>query len=159
MQVASSSGTSKIGPSIDAVGKALDAAAPQSIAQLATQIMEQFGHGDPGWSDFLHEDVVIELPFATSNGLPPRVEGKQAVAPFFAAVAKQLDLKFHDIRVWPLQNPGQVVVEYRGTGHPAGQTYSQTYICFQEYKDGKLLIYREYYDTLIVKNILEHVSL
>ena len=120
---------------------------------LATRLMQAFGRDMEGWYDNLHPDLVMELPFAGTVGLPTRLEGEGAAA-MFRAAAEVFDVKFHDIVVIALADPTRVVIEYKGHGEPGGRPYPQTYVCFQQYRDGKLIHYREYFDTAIVRDVL-----
>jgi ketosteroid isomerase-like protein len=120
---------------------------------LATRLMEAFGRDMDGWYDNLHPGLVMELPFADTVGLPTRLDAEGA-AGMFRTAADVFDVKFHDIVVTPLADPTKVVVEYKGYGEPGGRPYPQTYVCFQKYKDGKLIGYREYFDTAIVRDVL-----
>lgn len=135
-----------------------DAAVSQANVALAKSVMERFGRDMDSWYDNLHDDIVMEFPFGPTIGLPGRVEGKEACAGLFAAVVAGVQVQFSNIVVSPLADPSRVLVEYTGYSEPNGVVYNQTYITVQEYRDGKLILYREYMDTAVVVNAFGDVS-
>jgi ketosteroid isomerase-like protein len=130
----------------------------RSNVELATDLMRRFGHDMDGWYDHLHEDIVMEFPFGPSVGMPSRVEGKAACSAVFAAVVEGVQVQFDNIRVSPLADPNRLVVEYTGYSEPNGKVYDQTYISVQEFRDGKMILFREYWNALIVKETFGDLS-
>lgn len=126
--------------------------------ELATEMMQRFGRDMDGWYDNLHDDIVMEFPFGPSVGMPGRVEGKAACSAVFAAVVAGVQVQFDNIRVSPLADPNRLVVEYTGYSEPGGKVYDQKYICVQEYRDGKLIGFREYWNALVVKETFGDLS-
>jgi ketosteroid isomerase-like protein len=126
----------------------------ESNLALASRMMANFGHKMEIWYENLHPDVSVELPQGESIGLPALVRGQDAVN-MFRLAAEQFDVKFHDVRIHPLADPNKIVVEYRGVGRPQGRLYEQNYVSFQEFRDGKLFKFREYFDTAIAKRVVE----
>lgn len=125
---------------------------------LARSIFQDFNPHESAWQDNLADDVVMVFPYAASIGLPPRVEGKEAAIGLFKAVADALDLSFHDTTVQPLADPEWVVVEQRGQGGFKGNPYNQQYVIFLQFRDGKLLHYREYFDCQVVSGCFGSVE-
>ena len=125
---------------------------------LATELMERFGRDMDGWYDYLHDDIVMEFPFGPSVGMPARVEGKQACSGLFATVCQAVQVQFSNIRVSPMADPNQIVVEYTGYSEPGGAIYNQTYISVQEYRDGKMILFREYWDAVVVRECFGDLS-
>jgi ketosteroid isomerase-like protein len=119
---------------------------------LAARIMSLFGHDMPAFFASLHPDVSVELPQGEAVGLPAVARREEAHA-LFRLAAEGLDVKFTDVRIHPTVDPNKIVVEYKGLGHPKGRLYQQNYVSFQEYRDGKLFKFREYFDTDIAKNV------
>lgn len=134
------------------------ASVSQANVALAQSIMERFGRDMDGWYDNLHDDIVMEFPFGPTIGLPGRVEGKEACAGLFAAVVAGVQVQFSNIVVSPMADPNRVLVEYTGYSEPNGAVYNQTYITVQEFRDGKMILYREYMDTQVVTNAFGDVS-
>lgn len=130
----------------------------RSNVELATEIMQRFGRDMDGWYDNLHDDIVMEFPFGPSVGMPARVEGKAACSAVFAAVVAGVQVQFDNIRVSSLADPNRLVVEYTGYSEPGGKVYDQKYISMQEYRDGKMIAFREYWDALVVKETFGDLS-
>ncbi len=126
--------------------------------ELATELMRRFGRDMEGWYDHLHDDIVMEFPFGPSVGMPSRVEGKAACSAVFEAVVQGVQVQFDNIRVSPLADPNRLMVEYTGYSEPGGKVYDQTYISVQEYRDGKMILFREYWNALIVKDTFGDLS-
>lgn len=125
---------------------------------LALTLMESFGRNMDGWYDNLHDDIVMEFPFGHSVGMPGRVEGKEACSSVFAMVCDLVKVQFFDITVHPMLNPNQLLVEYKGHGDPEPGSYDQTYICMQEFKDGKLSGFREHWNSKVVFDLFGDLS-
>jgi ketosteroid isomerase-like protein len=125
---------------------------------LAERIMADFGRNMSDWYDNLHDDIVMEFPYGASVGMPTRIEGKPACSRLFAATCEAVQVRFHDVRVHPMQDPSRLILEYRGYSEPGGKVYDQTYICVQEYRDGKLILFREYWDAKIVDEVFGDLS-
>ncbi|MFW2829652.1 nuclear transport factor 2 family protein [Sphingomonas sp. ID0503] len=125
---------------------------------LATELMERFGRDMDGWYDHLHDDVVMEFPFGPSVGMPARVEGKDAVAGVFKVVCDVVQVQFSNIRITPTADPARLVVEYTGYSEPNGKVYDQTYISVQEFRDGKMILFREYWNAIVVRDAFGDLS-
>lgn len=130
----------------------------RSSAEIATDLMERFGRDMEGWYDHLHDDIVMEFPFGPSVGMPSRVEGKMACSAVFAAVVEGVQVQFDNIRVSPLAEPDRFMVEYTGYSEPGGKIYDQTYLSVQQYRDGKMILFREYWNALVVKETFGDLS-
>jgi len=133
------------------MSEAEDKARAETIA-LANHMMSAFGHDMAIWYENLHPEISVELPQGEAVGLAAISRGEDALA-LFRLAAEGLDVKFADIRIHPMVDPNQLVVEYKGIGHPKGRLYQQNYVSFQEYRDGKLFKFREYFDTDVAKNV------
>lgn len=130
-----------------------DKATSEQTVANATKLMESFGRDmDTFWS-LVSPDVVMELPFAGTVGMPTELRGDDAKE-MFKTASGTFDVKFSSIVVSPLADPNRVLVEYRGYGEPGGVVYDQRYVGVHEYRDGKLIFYREYFDTGIVRDSL-----
>lgn len=92
-------------------------------------------------------DIALEFPFAASIGMPTRVAGRENVEPYIDQIDTLLPgLTFRDVRLMPLADPDTVLLEYRGAS-PAANGYEQNYITIMRFAQGKLVLYREYWDT------------
>jgi len=125
---------------------------------LATELMERFGRDMEGWYDHLHDDIVMEFPFGPSVGMPARAEGKAACAGVFKVVCDVVQVQFSDIQVTPTADPARFVIEYKGRSEPNGKVYDQTYISVQEYRDGKMSLFREYWNAIVVRETFGDLS-
>jgi len=134
------------------------ASGQRGVQQLAVDLMRRFGREMDGWYDCLDDEIVMEFPFGPSIGLPARVEGKDACVATLKMACDTLEIRFEDVRALPLADSSMVVVEYRGHGEPGGKVYDQTYICLQQYKDGKLVLFREYMDTSVVLRVFGNLG-
>lgn len=134
-----------------------DALRASNLAK-ARAAFERFRPDEQSWCDALHDDIVMEFPFGTDLGLPPRVEGKADSIALFQNTLKALGLVFSDIQLAGMADPNFVLAQYKGTGSFAGKPYNQSYITVVEYRDGKLALYREFFDTKIVADVFGHMS-
>lgn len=125
---------------------------------LATELMRRFGRDMDGWYDHLHDDIVMEFPFGPSVGMPARVEGKDACSGVFRVVCDAVQVQFSNIRVSPMADPDRLVLEYTGHSEPGGTVYDQTYISVQEYRDGKMILFREYWNAVVVRDAFGDLS-
>lgn len=131
-----------------------------SNVDLARSIMETFGPSmSPSWYDNLDDEVVLEFPYGPSVGIPERIEGKSAASGMFQSVIDTFGLSFTDIEIFEMTDPSIVIATYRGNGSTGDHPYNQRYICLQKYKEGRLLLYREYFDNKVLLDVMAHVQL
>jgi ketosteroid isomerase-like protein len=117
-------------------------------ARIAADLMATFGADMEPWWAIADEDLVLEFPFARSIGMPQRVTGKHASRAYLEKVVSGLEgLRFTGITARETGNPGEVVVEYVGTCPAPNGTYDQQYITIMRFKEGRLALFREYWDT------------
>lgn len=95
------------------------------------------------------EDAVQEMPYAPAY-FPSRVVGREALIAQYAGWPQNAGkARFTDgIRFYPTRDPGVVLVEYRGITDivPTGRIYDQHYIGVFHVEDGKIALFREYFD-------------
>jgi len=123
-------------------------------AILAERVLHSIGRDwDFFWSN-THPDLVLEFPFASSVGMPTRVAGEANTHEYLGNVTTLLpDLAFRDVRVMPLAEPESYMLEYLGSS-PAARNYEQIYVAIMKFKQGKLILFREYWDTTEVARAL-----
>ncbi|MFN3213762.1 MAG: nuclear transport factor 2 family protein [Henriciella sp.] len=97
------------------------------------------------WAD----DAVQDMPYVPSN-FPSRVTGKEALIAQYAAwpeVSGAANFTDHLV-FYPMQDPRTIFVEYRGEVDiiPTGETYRQTYGGLFHVDEGKITLFREYFD-------------
>jgi ketosteroid isomerase-like protein len=96
------------------------------------------------------DDMVLALPVAP-DGMPKRVEGKQAFIEFFGPVAAGLwkELVISDLDVRGEADPSRVVAEYTSTGtFGNGKPYANTYVNLCTVRDGKIVYTAEFFDPI-----------
>jgi ketosteroid isomerase-like protein len=95
------------------------------------------------------EDAVQEMPYAPAN-FPSRVVGREALIAQYAGWPQNAGkARFTDgIRFYPTRDPGIVLVEYHGVSEivTTGRVYDQRYIGVFHVEDGKITLFREYFD-------------
>lgn len=96
------------------------------------------------------EDVVFEFPYAP-QGLPRRLEGRQALADHLVRLGPLLDLGALSLHsVHPSGNT--VIVEFSCAGKhlPTGAAYDQDYISVISLRSGRIAHYRDYWNPSTV---------
>ncbi|WP_404477126.1 nuclear transport factor 2 family protein [Novosphingobium sp. BL-52-GroH] len=117
-------------------------------ARIAADLMGTFGIDMEPWWAIAHDELVLEFPFARSIGMPERVEGKAASRTYLEKVVSGLDgLHFTGIDARETGREGEVLVEYLGQCPAPNGTYDQRYITIMRFRDGRLALFREYWDT------------
>jgi ketosteroid isomerase-like protein len=95
-----------------------------------------------------HDDIVLEFPYAKSNGFEERITGINKVRPHFEMVVKILPgWAPYDIRISPFADPNAVLLEYRGKCTGTYQEYNQQYVTILRFRDQKLILFKEHWDT------------
>jgi ketosteroid isomerase-like protein len=105
----------------------------------------------------LHEETVLEFPYAGSLGSPERLEGKAAVVNYLTQMLAQIgNLQFKGVVTTQTTDPGLFFNEYHADIiTPGGKQYRQTYINKIQVKDGKIIFNKEFWDT---KKIIDAVD-
>lgn len=95
------------------------------------------------------EDAVQDMPYAP-EGFPKRVNGKDNLIAHYAAWPDNSgDADFTSQLVfYPMQNPEMIFVEFKGDVDivPTGRKYKQHYGGLFHIQNGKIKLFREYYD-------------
>jgi ketosteroid isomerase-like protein len=100
-----------------------------------------------------HKDMVIEAPFtpeAIAATVPKRMEGQAATHGMYDALPQMvLPLNFSNIQIYPLQQEGGFLATYQSDTKmlTTGRPYKQSYISRFQFKDGKIILIAEYYDS------------
>lgn len=103
------------------------------------------------WAAQLHENVVLEFPFAATTKIPTRLEGKVECLRY---IQKWYDL-FADFRIYELvihrlEEQGAYVLEYKTKGFVAStaRPYHQENIALIKVKDHKIIFIKEYWNPM-----------
>ncbi len=129
------------------------AAETRSLAETIIRLLgseEQFDH--------YADDVVIEFPYGSSLGMPVRFESKPVVMAYVRQLNAQLPgLKMEGMTFYSVaDDPDTVFIEYTADiPTPAGNTYSQIYINRMQFRDGKMIFMREFWDPKRIIDALE----
>lgn len=100
---------------------------------------------------FWADDLVFEAPISFT-GSPSRTEGKPAVYDRLSRSYGRVHMRFTITKVYDLLDPDTLIVEYTSEGRmvETGQPYENSYITVFRFRDGKLTLFREFYDSLKV---------
>lgn len=103
------------------------------------------------WAD----DAVQDMPFSP-EGFPKRIEGKEELIKHYAAWPEiSGKANFTDNLVfYPMQDATMVFAEWRGDVEiiPTDRKYKQRYGGLFHVVDGKIELFREYYDPIVFQN-------
>jgi len=110
-----------------------------------------------GFIELFAPDGVIELPFA-GPGMPSRLAGQQAIRDFSRRMAAS-PLRIDDLEATALyhtDDPEVVVIELatRGTVTSTGRTFAGTSIQVFRIRDGKIVLFRDYFNAGGLQDIL-----
>ncbi|MEM0911375.1 MAG: nuclear transport factor 2 family protein [Pseudomonadota bacterium] len=104
------------------------------------------------FSDVWSEDAVQDMPFSP-EGFPKRVIGKENLIAHYAKWPEMSgDANFTDnLRFYPMRDANTIFVEYTGSVDvlTTGRKYEQTYAGLFQIEDGKISLFREYYDPTL----------
>ncbi len=108
--------------------------------------------GLSGLNELLHDDIVMELPFASDPSVQETI-GKQACLEKLAFVDEAFDLFAitpHEIYEAPARNA--VILEATSFGRykGGGAIYQNRYVMVLSFRDGKVISWREFFNPLRV---------
>ncbi|MDP9013606.1 MAG: hypothetical protein M3O41_13340 [Pseudomonadota bacterium] len=106
--------------------------------------------GKPDWGDIVDDDVVFEFPYGESIERPTRIAGKAEVIEYLKGVIEFLGLEMYDVVNTPALDPSVVYNEYKGR-YRKSPGVVQHYISLQKFRDGRLVLQREYWDPTPVR--------
>jgi ketosteroid isomerase-like protein len=102
------------------------------------------------WLDLCSDDVVFEFPFAPP-GRPVRVEGKQALGEYLAAVPSRVEFdRLSNLETHQTLNPDVAIFEVTAAGRvkDTGAPYEMSYVVVLTVRDGRIAHYRDYWNPL-----------
>ena len=130
-------------PALSAQAKANIALAERFLALLAASEMEQV-------SAMFAADAVLQFPFRPP-GANDDVRGGAAIAEYFQATTGYKKPESFPIKeVYPGLDPDVVFVEFEGNlvNTLTGERYSNDYIVLFRFRDGLIVQFREFFDSL-----------
>jgi uncharacterized protein len=112
-------------------------------------------------TDLLAEDAVLEAPFAPP-GRPTRVEGREEILGHIAPERENFPVRFEEVRdvvIHDTADPEVIVVEYTMAGvvTTTGRRASAPFIGILRVRDGKVVSWREYQNTLAIAAALDRL--
>ena len=114
-----------------------------------------------GFVELFAPDGVIELPFA-GPGMPSRLAGQQAIRDFShrtAASPLRID-ELEATAVYHTDDPEVVIIELatRGTVTSTGGTFTGTSIQVFRIRDGKIVLFRDYFNAAGLEDVLARIA-
>ncbi|RUT08332.1 hypothetical protein DSM106972_015000 [Dulcicalothrix desertica PCC 7102] len=103
------------------------------------------------WLKLWAEDGVQDMPYSP-KGFPKRVEGKAAVTKHYSALPTSVGrMVFPDLKIYPTTDPNTFFVEFRGEIEVLAtkKPYNNTYAGLFKFRDGKVALFREYFDPIV----------
>lgn len=117
--------------------------------RLLTASLDAFHREDVGtFMAMYHDDAVHEFPFAP-DGMPTRVEGREAIEAWMRTVPDLLTLDggMHDLRIH--EGADTLTAEWSSTGHFADDTPAAiSYVAVVTFEGDLVVRYRDYINPL-----------
>jgi hypothetical protein len=129
---------------VDEVRQKNEQAVRNFLALLSEKRMDE-------WLELWAEDGVQDMPYSPSS-FPKRLEGKAAIAKHYSALPTSVGrMVFPDLVIYPMLDPNAIYAEYRGEIEvlTTGKPYNNIYATLFQFRDGKILLFREYYDPIV----------
>ena len=127
----------------------------QQTKQAVIDFLKSLEDKDMGkFASVWAEDAVQDMPFSP-EGFPKRVEGKANLIQHYAAwpeISGEANFT-QNLVFYPMQDATMVFAEWRGDVEiiPTGRQYKQQYGGLFHVVDGKIELFREYYDPIVFK--------
>ncbi len=125
----------------------------QGLVQRYLYLFAQQNWDD--WIDLWADDGVLEFPFAPA-GRRSRYVGKSEILTYMQAVATRMAGRIQSegldyFRLHPMLEPSTACLEMAVKGRvlETGAPYAQKYVSIVEARDGKVSLYREYWNPLV----------
>lgn len=119
------------------------------MVSLVKQYLETATQDMDKWLELLHDDVVIEFPFAKSAGLAERITGKEFIKTSTQGFLSSVPgISFNNPVVYPSEDSNQAFATYEVEVlvPSTKKLYKQRYIAEFIQKEGKIIKMTEYYD-------------
>ncbi len=108
--------------------------------------------GVADYIDLFTEDAVLELPYGSSPA-GDRVVGREAIAAYMEKLRGTVTLENQQITATHACDDSTVVIEYDGIvlAERTGRRAQQRYVAVVTLKEGRIALFREYSNPLLVK--------
>lgn len=103
------------------------------------------------WLDLFAPDAVLEFPYAP-EGVPPRVQGREALMNHMTHFPETFDVRFVDLVFHETTDPSLVIAEFASVGHavPTGKPYEQQCISVVYTDDeGRITRFVDFWNPLV----------
>ena len=124
---------------------------PRDAGSLLDAHLKLIGTDIERWLELFAEDAVVEFPYAPAAGLPERLEGREAIRRYFVETPKHFrGLVFTKVQRYLTTDPEVAIAEAHGSATIAvtGRQYEQDYVMMVRTRDGRISLYREYWNPL-----------
>lgn len=122
---------------------------PVALDVMLKEVLgEQLSPGVASFLDLFADDAVLECPFAPPGGMH-RLVGRDAIAAYFRELSGVQDSDGMTLAAVHRSTGQQVaVLEYHGTARSriTGSSYPQRYVAVVQTGDGRIRLFREYWD-------------
>jgi uncharacterized protein len=118
--------------------------------EVLIQSLRLLENGDArGWCDLFHPDGVLEFPYAPP-GWKTRFEGREVIWDHMQKFPEHLTVRFTDVSFYETADPNLAIGEFHGSGKAimSGGSLEQDYISVLQVKDGKIVLYRDFWNPL-----------
>jgi ketosteroid isomerase-like protein len=116
-----------------------------------------FGQDLDAWAGLFAEEASLEFPYLSSVGFPTRTMGRDSIRAHVGTFLSAMEGYYlTDVRVYGALEPGRVFAEYNvdATVKATGQSYCQRFFTVLLARGGKIVLLREYLDTVVVAKAL-----
>ena len=117
--------------------------------EMGRRFLETLGAGDmDALMELFHEDASLEFPFGDEEP----IQGIDALRRYFGQTGGYKKPRGFPVkRVYPGADPEWVVIEFHGdlTNVKTGEDYTNEYIVVIRVTDGKVALFREFFDTAV----------
>nr|WP_315224698.1 nuclear transport factor 2 family protein [uncultured Flavobacterium sp.] len=113
-----------------------------------------------GWSEFLADDVVADLPFAP-EGTPNHFEGKEAFYDFLKDYPSFINLKsITALKIHATDDKNVAIAELSLSGEVIanGNPYEMSYVTVVTFRDGLIVNYRDYWNPQVFMKAMGGVN-
>lgn len=118
--------------------------------EILTYSLHLLENGDArAWCDLFHEDGVLEFPYAPP-GWNTRFEGREVIWAHMRKFPEHLQVNFTEVSFYDTNDPDLAIGEFHGDGvaKVSGGTLKQDYISVIKSRDGKIVLYRDFWNPL-----------
>lgn len=117
---------------------------PGALLRKLLSCLETFDFD--GIDGLLHDDAVFDFPYRSSNQI---ISGRVAIVEHLraglTAFLKSISFEVHAL--YPSQDGQFAISEHSSEGErAAGGMYRNRYVCVVQARDGRIVLYREYYN-------------